>query len=483
VGVALNYEDIFGGSPREVAAIAPDNLRSEIPPHDLEAERGVLGSILIDEHRAEKIGALDMALGALAPEDFYGVNNEGVFRAMGALAVTGGAIDALTLTDRLRSAGALDRIGGAAYIAELASTEATARHIASYIKIVRNLSTLRRLAATTQEISSACYDRPSNVAEFAADAECRVQAIGAREARDDTVSHVSIVAQTGLDDIQAIYDHGGMTGLSTGLIDFDAQTGGLQKGDLMLLAARPRIGKTALAINIAEHVSGNGAGVAFFSLEMQKAQLIMRMFSWEARVSSLKFRTGGFTSDELVRCGQAFAAIAQLQLYIDDDAALSPLRLKTKARRIDRTLKSKGSGLGLIVVDYIQLMTPNRHHLSREQEVSEISRYLKQVAKEFNVPVLALCQLNRSIEKRGENPTPQLSDLRESGQLEQDADVIAFLTRDIKYDNAAAPTSEAKMIVVKQRSGPEFSVDLLYLNTFTKFQARARGAEGDVHEF
>lgn len=438
-------------------AEADDNLR-RVPPQNLEAEQSVLGAILIENE------AIDRVLEHLKPEDFYRATHREIFAAMIELSNQNKAIDAITLTDLLRAKGKLEAIGGPAYIGDLAAAVPTAASVLHYAKIVRDKATLRALATAASEIASAAYDAPADVPAFVDESEARVQAIAEREIRSDTAITLHDASQAALVEIEKRMT-GGLLGLPSGLAEFDYQTGGFGKAELHIIAARPGVGKTALALNMAQAIAATGFGVGFFSLEMSNAQLMLRIVCGEAKLSSLRVRRGEkLTDDELRRLAQAAERLSALPIVLDDDTALTPVRLRAKARRLNRRFNGN---LGIIFVDYLQLMQANRKRTgNREEEVAEVSRALKRIAKDLNIPVVGLCQLNRKIEYR-EGRTPQLADLRESGQIEQDADLVAFVTREEAMNGA--DVSQAKFWILKQRNGPQAVIDLVYLNTRTRF--------------
>lgn len=440
-----------------------DDILRRVPPQNLEAEQSVLGAILLDNE------AINFALETITPEDFYRESHREIFRAMAELSDHSQPVDAITLTDALRNRGKLEMIGGAGYIAELASIVPTAANVAHYARIVREKSVLRSLASIATEIASGAYDAPANVEEFLDSAEHRVFEISERRIkpaffgmRELTVSAIKMV--------ERLYERKEMvTGVPTGFHDLDRITAGFQPSDLIILAARPSMGKSALALNIAANAamhSDKPVGVAFFSLEMSKEQLVLRLLTSEARVDSSKVRTGFIRKEDFPKLIEAADRLSASNILIDDSSDISPITLKAKCRRL---MRDKSNNLGLIIVDYMQLMRSSRPGESREKEISEISRSLKALAKELRVPVVALSQLNRAVETRPER-RPLLADLRESGAIEQDADVIGFIYRDEMYHRDTKEPGVAEIIIAKQRNGPTDTAKLTYLNQYTRFE-------------
>jgi replicative DNA helicase len=440
-----------------------DDILKRVPPQNLEAEQSVLGAILLDNE------AINQALEVLAAEDFYRESHRQIFRAMGDLTDRNQPVDAITLTDALRGKNALDAVGGAAYIAELAALVPTAANVAHYARIVREKAVLRSLGSIATEIASGAYDQPSNVDDFLDTAEHRIFEISERRIRP-AFHMMPELTRESLKLIERLYERKELvTGVPTGFLDLDRITAGLQPADLIIIAARPSMGKTALALNIAAHAAMEAdprVGIAFFSLEMSKEQLVLRMLCSEARVDSARARAGYLGERDFPKLAQAAARLSESNIYIDDSSDITAIQLKAKCRRLKR---ERSSNLGLIVIDYLQLMRSARPGESREKEIAEISRSLKALAKELNVPVVALSQLNRQVETRPDR-RPLLADLRESGALEQDADVIAFIYRDDMYHRDSKEPGVAEVIVAKQRNGPTDTAKLTYLSQFTRFE-------------
>jgi replicative DNA helicase len=447
----------------QVAAAAADDILKRVPPQNLEAEQSVLGAILLDNE------GINQALEILSADDFYRESHREIFRAMGELSDRNHPVDAITLCDTLRSKGVLEAIGGAAYIAELAACVPTAANIGHYARIVREKAVLRSLATVATEVASGAYDGPANVDEYLDEAEHRIFEIAEKRIRPSFHS-MKELSKESLKLIEALYDRKELvTGVPTGFLDLDRITAGLQPSDLVIIAARPSMGKTALALNIAGYAATQAdprVGVAFFSLEMSKEQLVLRMLCSEARVDSAKARNGRLSADDFTKLARAAGDLYDAPIYIDDSSDITPIVLKAKCRRLAR---ERNVNLGLIIVDYMQLMRAPKPGESREKEIADISRSLKALAKELKVPVMALSQLNRQVETRPDR-RPLLADLRESGAIEQDADVIAFIYRDEMYHRDSKEPGVAEVIVAKQRNGPTDTARLTYLSQFTRFE-------------
>ncbi|MFZ0889989.1 MAG: replicative DNA helicase, partial [Candidatus Binataceae bacterium] len=385
----------------------------------------------------------------------------------------------------LRTRGALEGIGGPAYIAELAACVPTAANVAHYARIVREKSVLRDLATIATQIATAAYEAPANVDEFLDQAEHRVFEIAERRIRPVFTS-MNEMTKASIAMLERLYERKELvTGVPTGYLDLDRITAGLQPSDLIIIAGRPSMGKTALALNIAAYAAIEAepqVGVAFFSLEMSKEQLALRMLCSEARVDLAKARVGYLSDNDFPRLVQAAARLSEAPIYIDDNSDITPIQLKAKCRRLKR---ERSANLGLVIVDYLQLMRPPQAQpgASRATEIADISRSLKSLAKELHAPVIALSQLNRQVEMRPDR-RPLLADLRESGALEQDADVIAFIYRDEMYHRDSKEPGLAEVIIAKQRNGPTDTARLTYLKEFTRFENYApeseyfEGAEG-----
>ena len=446
-----------------MAAAAADDILKRVPPQNIEAEQSVLGAVLLEND------AINQAIEILAAEDFYRESHREIFRAMVALSERNQPVDAITLTDALRTAGVLEAVGGAGYIAELAACVPTAANAGHYSRIVREKALLRSLASIATEIASDAYDSPPNVEEYLDESEHKVFEISERRIRQSFHSMPELTRES-IRLLERLYERKELvTGVPTGFLDLDRLTAGLQPADLIVIAARPSMGKTALALNIAAHAATEcepRVGVALFSLEMSKEQLVLRMLCAEGRVDSSRARAGYLGERDFPKLAQAAARLSEAPIFIDDSSDTSPIVLKAKCRRL---MRERNANLGLIVVDYLQLMRSARPGESREKEIAEISRSLKALAKELKVPVVALSQLNRQVETRPDR-RPLLADLRESGAIEQDADVIAFIYRDEMYHRDSKEPGVAEIIIAKQRNGPTGTAKLTYLTQFTRFE-------------
>jgi replicative DNA helicase len=447
----------------DVVAAATNDILTRIPPQNLEAEQSVLGAILLDND------AINQTLEILSADDFYREAHREIFRAMVTLVDRNQPVDAITLTESLRTSNVLEAIGGAGYIAELAALVPTAANVAHYARIVREKAVLRSLASATTEIASGAYDAPTDVDQYLDEAEHRIFEISERRIRQ-SFHTMPEVTRASIALLERLYERKELvTGVPTGFSDLDRLTAGLQPNELIVLAARPSMGKTALALNLATYAAMEAdppVGVAFFSLEMSKEQLALRMLCAEARVDSAKARAGFLGERDFPKLAQAASRLSEAPIYIDDNSDTSPLVLKAKCRRL---MRERNSRLGLIIVDYLQLMRSARPGESREKEIAEISRSLKALAKELRVPVIALSQLNRQVETRPDR-RPLLADLRESGAIEQDADVIAFIYRDEMYHRDSKEPGVAEVIIAKQRNGPTGTAKLTYLSQYTRFE-------------
>jgi replicative DNA helicase len=456
---------------------ADDPIR-RLPPQSLEAEESVLGGVLLDNT------AIDRVLEFVRPDDFYREAHRRIFRAMLTLAERNEPADLVTLAETLRQRGELQDVGGAAYLAELAERVPTAANVNHYARIVREKAILRALIGTATEIATAGYQDQRDVKDLLDRAEQSIFAISEREVKPAFVRIDALMNDT-FKIVEKLHQQKqAVTGVTSGYADLDRLTAGLQPSDLIIIAGRPSMGKTAFVLNIAANAAlRSGTGVAVFSLEMSKEQLALRMLCSEARVDLARVRTGHLAPGELGELAQSAHVLISTPIYIDDTPAITVLELRAKARRLWRDPNAK---LGLIIVDYLQLMRSSEGKDSREQEISEISRSLKALAKELQVPVIALSQLNRQVENRSP-PKPRLSDLRESGAIEQDADVIMFIYREEVYVEDTEKRGIAEIIVAKQRNGPIGNVELAFLREFTRFENRelvpdeAVGGGGSIH--
>ena len=432
----------------------------KVPPQNLEAERAVLGAILMDN---ESIYAVMEILDSSA---FYQPSHRLIFGTMLELSERGDPIDIVTLSERLRSAGSLDKAGGPDYIPTLADEVPTAAGVANYATIVREKATLRSLIEASTEIVHNCFETPGEVDQVLDDAERRIFAISEQRIRSGFLSMKEIV-KSSFKTIELLYEkkeH--ITGVPSGFADIDDITSGFQPSDLIIIAGRPSMGKTAFSLNIAQYASMHKEKtVAVFSLEMAKEQLVMRMLCSEARIDAHRLRSGFLGQTDWPKLSTAAGRLADASIYIDDTPAISSMEMRAKTRR----LKAE-KGLDLVIVDYLQLMSGRSTRSdNREQEISEISRSLKALAKELAIPVLALSQLNRGVESRMDK-RPILADLRESGAIEQDADVIMFIYRDEVYNKDTMDKGIAEVIIGKQRNGPVGTKKLTWLDKYTRFE-------------
>ena len=452
------------GPDRQVAQL-------RIPPHSIEAESSVLGGLLLDN------GAWDRVSDLLGDGDFYRYEHRLVYKAISQLVNGSKPADVITVFEQLQSLGNAEEIGGLGYLNSLAQYVPSAGNIRRYAEIVRERSILRKLVSASDEIATNAFNpqgRP--VADIVDEAEQKIFNIGEQGSRmkQGFQAMDSLVVQL-LDRVQEMADNpNDVTGVPTGFYDLDRMTAGFQAGDLIVLAARPSMGKTALAINIAEHVALNeGLPVAVFSMEMGAAQLAVRIVGSIGRIDQSHLRTGSLTDDEWPRLTEAIEKLRNISLHVDESAGLTSTELRANARRLARQCGQ----LGLIVVDYLQLMSgSSSNEENRATELGEISRGLKMLAKELQCPVLALSQLNRSVETRTDK-RPMMSDLRESGAIEQDADIIMFIYRDDYYNKESSKEpGVAEVIIAKQRNGPTGTVKLAFLKPITKFESLAYGS-------
>lgn len=447
------------------AGIKTTSIAHRLPPQNLEAEQCVLGSVLLQK------GALVKVLETLTPDDFYRDAHKAIFSSMVALFEKNEPQDLITVANLLKDLNKLDGVGGPAYLASLTDIVPVAANISFYAKIIQQKSVLRRLIQTSTEIASRCYEEQDDIDTLVDEAEQTIFEISRSKSGQSFVPLSKIIPET-FKTIEKLAERKELiTGVPTGYDDFDKITAGLQPSDLIILAARPSMGKTALALNIAQNAAMlNKIPVAIFSLEMAEEQLAMRMLCSVSRVDSHRLRTGFLKDQDWPKLTRASGMLEEAPIFIDDTPAISVLEMRAKSRR----LKSEHD-IGLIVVDYLQLMQGRSGAERREQEISEISRSLKAMAKELKIPVMALSQLNRSLESRP-NKRPQLSDLRESGAIEQDADLICFIYRDEVYNTAEDNPHRgfAEIIIGKQRNGPTGKFELTFLDRHTTFENSTR---------
>ncbi|QMT59602.1 MULTISPECIES: replicative DNA helicase [unclassified Legionella] len=433
------------------------------PPHSVEAEQSIIGGLMLDNEVWDKVST------KLCEADFYRTEHRILFRAIASLVKKDQPFDVVTLLDALKSYNELDDAGGEAYLFELANNTPSVANVSAYADIVREKSVQRQLIAVATEIADSAYNPGGRqVPELLDMAETRVFAIGEQTAGDGGPENIKSVLVRAVEKIDALYHNGdAITGLATGLSDLDEMTSGLQPSDLIIVAGRPSMGKTTLVMNMAEHAAiKSGKPVLVFSMEMPSDSLAMRMMSSLGRIDQHKIRTGKLDDDDWPRVTSAVHMLSEAPLFIDDTPALSPGEMRARARRL---AKDHGN-LGLIVVDYLQLMkVPGFSADNRTAEISEISRSLKSLAKELQVPVIALSQLNRSLEQRSDK-RPVMSDLRESGAIEQDADLICFIYRDEVYNEDSPDKGTAEIIVAKQRNGPIGKVRVAFIGKYTRFE-------------
>ncbi len=437
-----------------------------VPPQSIEAEIAVLGSMLIEE---EAIGQAIEAVNAFC---FYKDAHKIIFQAMVDLYSVNKAVDLVTLSEHLKTKGTLDDIGGSAYLAELTNAVPTAANVEHYAKIVKEKAILRSLISTATQIVTHSYDAQQDARVLLDQAERAIFDISGSQLQGMSVPIKDIIKNS-IETIEGFYRRKAhVTGLATGFDDLDMMTSGLHTGELIVIAARPSMGKSALVSCIAEYVAVHEQkGVAFFSLEMSKEQLVQRMLCSHARVELQRARSGFLTQSDWPKLVTAAGKLAEAPIYIDDSAGLSALELRAKSRR----LKSRFD-IQMIVVDYLQLMTGGLRIENRQQEISDISRSLKALSKELSIPIIAISQLSRAPEKR-ETYRPRLSDLRESGAIEQDADLVLLLFREEYYTPKENNKGIAEIIVAKQRNGPVGSQNLLFLSEYTKFDNLSRREE------
>lgn len=445
-----------------------NNMFNHVPPNDTDAELAVLSSMLFD------YDALSAAYETLRGDDFYRPDHKALFEAMVELYSDNSPVDIVTLKNKLEQKNIFDLVGGRDALTALAGAVSTSANIKHYAKIVSDKSILRKIIKTSSEISASAYEGAMPIDSLLDFAEKGIFNISSNRNSDD-FSHIHEVLLTSIEKIEDIFRSGGkVTGVSTGFADFDNKTAGLQPSDLILIAARPSMGKTAFALNIAQYAAiRQNVPTAIFSLEMSKEQLVNRLLCAEAMLDAQKLRTGELNQDDWVKIAKAVGPLSSAPLYIDDTPGISIAEVRSKCRKLKLE-----KGLKLVMIDYLQLMSGSGKIESRQQEISDISRSLKAIAREIDAPVIALSQLSRACESRSDH-RPMLSDLRESGAIEQDADVVAFLYRDEYYNPESEKKNQAEVIIAKQRNGPTGTVDLMWLGEYTKFVSMER----DSHVF
>jgi replicative DNA helicase len=455
------------------SAGAADNQLTQlrVPPHSVEAEQSVLGGLLLDNLAWDKIADLVNEL------DLYRQDHRQILRAITRLIGANKPADVITVAEVLQSHGELEGVGGLPYLASLANNTPSAANIRRYAEIVRERAVMRKLVETATGIADTAYSpNGKSASQLLDEAEAKVFEIAESGTRGGAgFSPIKPLLRQVMERVDELYSRDNpddVTGVPTGFKDLDSKTSGLQPGDLIIVAGRPSMGKTAFSVNIAENVAvDTGLPVAIFSMEMASTQLVMRMIGSVGKLDQHKLRTGRLGEDDWPRLTYAMGKLNEAPVFIDETPALNPLELRARARRLARECGK----LGLIVIDYIQLMSASSNGENRATEISEISRSLKALAKELNVPVIALSQLNRSLEQRP-NKRPVMSDLRESGAIEQDADVILFIYRDEVYNPESQDKGTAEIIIGKQRNGPIGTVRLTFLGEYTKFEGYSSGS-------
>ncbi|MFD1954632.1 replicative DNA helicase [Paenibacillus thailandensis] len=439
----------------ELNALAFDR----VPPQNLEAEQAVIGAVLL---QAE---ALITAMERVRSEDFYSTAHQRIYEAMIELAEANQPIDLVTLTAHLQDRQLLDEVGGVSYLTKLASSVPTAANVDYYAQIVEEKSMMRRLIRAATNIVTDGYAGSEEVSVLLSEAEQRIMEIANRRSSSGFISIRDVLMEV-FEKVEHLYSNrGGTTGIPSGFTDLDRMTSGFQRSDLIIVAARPSVGKTAFALNIAQNVGVRAREtVAIFSLEMSAAQLVQRMICAESNVDAGRMRTGQLEGDDWEKLTMAIGALSEAQIYIDDTPGITVADIRAKCRRL-----KKERGLGMILIDYLQLIQGRgKPGENRQQEVSEISRTLKQIARELEVPVIALSQLSRGVEQR-QDKRPMMSDLRESGSIEQDADIVSFLYRDDYYNQDSEKKNIIEIIIAKQRNGPVGTVELVFLKNYNKF--------------
>jgi replicative DNA helicase len=450
----------------------PAQVDTKVIPHSVEAEQSVLGGLMIDSNAWDKVAD------RLNEEDFYRHNHQVIYRVMLDLAASNQPFDVLTLSEALKERKSLADVGGELYLFELANNTPSAANITAYADIVRRQSVLRQLISTANNIAENAFNPEGRDTMDLLDvAEREIFRIAEQGQRGSGPKDIKTFIATATERIDALYESDeAITGLPTGFTDFDDMTSGLQDSDLVIVAGRPSMGKTVLGVNFAEHAAMKGEKpVLIFSMEMPGESIVMRMISSLGRIDQHKVRTGKLDDEDWPRVTSSISMLSEAKIFIDDTPALSPAEVRARARRV---MKEHGE-LGLIVIDYLQLMQVPSSSENRTAEISEISRSLKALAKELNVPVVALSQLNRSLEQRTDK-RPVMSDLRESGAIEQDADLIVFIYRDEVYHEDSPDKGQAEVIIAKQRNGPIGKVKLTFMGRYTRFDNFTRD---DVYDY
>ncbi len=436
-----------------------EQFQDRIPPQNIEAEQAVLGAIFLEP------SSLTVTSEVLIPEDFYRSAHQKIFNVMLKLNDEGKAVDLITVTEDLAATKSLEEVGGVTYLGELAGSVPTAANVEYYARIVEEKSLLRRLIRTATNIAQEGYSREDEVDELLGEAEKNIMAVAQRKNSGSFENIKDVLVRT-YDNIEVLANRkGDVTGIPTGFAELDRMTAGFQRNDLIIVAARPSVGKTAFALNIAQNVATKtDENVAIFSLEMGAEQLVMRMLCAEGNINAQNLRTGALTDEDWRKLTMAMGSLSNAGIYIDDTPGVRIGEIRAKSRRLKQE-----HGLGMIMIDYLQLIQGNgRSGENRQQEVSEISRSLKALARELEVPVIALSQLSRGVEQR-QDKRPMMSDIRESGSIEQDADIVAFLYRDDYYDKESENKNIIEIIIAKQRNGPVGTVSLAFVKEYNKF--------------
>lgn len=436
-----------------------DPLLDRVPPHNQEAEQSVIGAIFLEPQ------ALITAAEIIMPEDFYRVAHQKIFQTMIRLSDQGKPIDVVTVTEELSAKKELEDVGGISYISEISNAVPTAANISHYAKIVEEKSILRRLIRVATSIVEDGFTREDEVEALLSEAERKMMEVASRKNAGDFQHIKDVLVQT-YDNIEKLHSRkGDVTGIPTGFRDLDRITAGFQRNDLIIVAARPSVGKTAFALNVAQNVATKtDENVAIFSLEMGAEQLVMRMLCAEGNIDAQVLRTGALTTEDWRKLTMAMGSLSNAGIFIDDTPGIRVNEIRSKCRRLKQEY-----GLGMIMIDYLQLIQGSGgSQANRQQEVSEISRSLKGLARELQVPVIALSQLSRGVEQR-QDKRPMMSDLRESGSIEQDADIVSFLYREDYYDKETENQNMIEIIIAKQRNGPTGTVTLAFVKEFNKF--------------
>ncbi|RFU68075.1 replicative DNA helicase [Bacillus sp. V59.32b] len=434
-------------------------FQDRIPPQNVEAEQAVLGAIFLEP------SSLTLTSEILIPEDFYRSSHQKIFNVMIKLNDSGKAVDLITVTEDLAASKSLEEVGGISYLSELAGSVPTAANIEYYARIVEEKSLLRRLIRTATNIAQEGYSREDEVESLLGEAEKNIMEVAQRKNAGAFQNIKDVLVKT-YDNIEVLTNRkGDVTGIPTGFAELDRMTAGFQRNDLIIVGARPSVGKTAFALNIAQNVATKTEeNVAIFSLEMGAEQLVMRMLCAEGNINAQNLRTGALTDEDWRKLTMAMGSLSNAGIYIDDTPGVRIGEIRSKCRRLKQE-----QGLGMILIDYLQLIQGNgQSGENRQQEVSEISRSLKALARELQVPVIALSQLSRGVEQR-QDKRPMMSDIRESGSIEQDADIVAFLYRDDYYDKETENQNIIEIIIAKQRNGPVGTVSLAFVKEYNKF--------------